>query len=102
MMNNPLVITIAKEIGSDLSSRSRATALRSRLLEDVKAGSNVILDFEGVRTVSDSFADELFGVTVAALGEDWFRTHLEIKNLAGNLRPAILGAISDRLAAQSH
>lgn len=37
----------------------------------------VVLDFEGVDTVSKSFADELFGELVARLGSDKVRlTHL--------------------------
>lgn len=88
------IFTIAT-LGQDISSRTRAADLRHALLAAVPNGP-VHLDFAGVRTISDSFADELFAVLVAERGEEWFREHLRLINLAPALRATILEAISER------
>lgn len=98
-MNETKIVVLAQEIGSDLSSRSRAAGLRARLLTDIAAGCDVVqVDFNGVRTISCSFADELFAVTVAINGEEWFRQHFVLKNLSGTIRRTILSSVADRLA----
>lgn len=47
--------------GKDLASRGSARRLRASLV----VGEPVSLDFAGVRTLTQSFADELIGVLVA-------------------------------------
>lgn len=86
------------EMGKDLSSRERARQLREEFLAE--AGTNPSLltfDFAGVRTLSDSFADELVAVLVAERGEEWFRHHVRLANLSPGLRLVVLNAIGARL-----
>lgn len=87
-------ICIATDIGVDISSRTRAAALRQAIEADCDITR---LDFSGVRTISDSFADELFGVLVEQRGDEWFRTHVQVTNLSDALRATILEAIANRL-----
>lgn len=91
---------IRDEVGTDLSSRHTAAALRREVLSAAALGS-VTLDLEGVRTLSDSFADELFAVIVASKGEDWFKRSIRVTDLAPQVRRSILEAVRDRLNSQA-
>lgn len=85
-------------IGTDLSSRHRAAVLRGELIQATGSSRGpVVVDFNGVRTVSDSFADELFAVLVEEQGEDWFRQNVSVENVSEPIRATILQTIQDRL-----
>ena len=90
-------LDICDECGSDLSSRVCARELRAEILQDVASGHRVVLDFGDVRTLSESFADELLAVLVATKGESWFRENIEIVNLDEENWLTILEAIQNRL-----
>ena len=90
-------IRIAGLCSTDVSSRSNASDLRRKIIALVQAGSNVELDLGDVRTISDSFADELFGVLARDKGSDWFRQWIQIKNAEEFPRATILDEIKNRL-----
>lgn len=90
-------IRLIDEAGSDLSSRWRASGLRRQVLTVVAGGEVCAVDFDGVRAVSDSFADELFGVLAEERGDEWFREHVRLVNLTPELRQSILEALAVRL-----
>ncbi len=58
---HPMTIRLADEFGGILLGRSNAEQIRGRI-EDAARDTDepVIVDFEGIVTVSPSFADELF------------------------------------------
>ncbi len=59
----------------------------------------LVFDFAGARTMSASFADELFGRLAVELGEDQYRSLIRYRNLEG-LNSATLGSVLDqRLSA---
>jgi len=89
-------LRIAKEFGTDLSSRSRAATLRKHVESLTASGAKVVLDFEGVRTISHSFADEAIALLVIKKGRDWFASTISIASLTENVRLAILEAIASR------
>ncbi len=90
-------LRIADQLGTDLSSRHRAAELRASLVEIVEAqGRRCEIDFAGVRSVSHSFADELFAVLVVERGESWFQANLKVINLEPWVRQTILEAIRVR------
>ena len=51
----------SEEFGAVLLGRPQAVALRERVANEVANGRTVVLDFEGVATMSPSFAHEFFG-----------------------------------------
>lgn len=56
-----MTIRLSDEFGAVLVGRGAAKRLRLRIEEAARVnGEGVMLDFEGVLTVSPSFADELF------------------------------------------
>ena len=94
-------INILTICGIDLSSRSRASAVRNEILQAVDIlGNRIAVDFDGVRTVSHSFADELFAVLILERGEVWFRENIEVRNAKPNVRYALLEAISERVCSR--
>ncbi len=89
-------IDIAIEYGTDLSSRVRAAHLRHEIIR-LHHAERIELNFLGVRTISDSFADELFGILVKEMGEEWFQQHVQVANLAELPRETMSDAIQSRL-----
>lgn len=89
------------DFGQDLSGRATAIQCRQRVLKLLQEGEvRVSVNFSGVRTVSESFADELFGVLVASCGEEWFRQKLKLDGLNPDVRLTILAAIQSRIERQ--
>lgn len=90
-------VEIAKAFGTDLSSRQRAAALRLDISSQTAAGNApVTLDFAGVRTVSESFADGAIAVLVVERGEQWFRQNVRLVNLSPSVRLSVLEAVDER------
>lgn len=90
-------IHVATELGTYLSSRRSAGALRQR----IEAGNvPVLIDFSGVQSLSDSFADEFFAVLVQNHGHQWFVANVSVKGLADENRHTVLRAIHLRCESQ--
>ncbi|MCA9094459.1 MAG: STAS-like domain-containing protein [Planctomycetaceae bacterium] len=94
-------IHLARDHGTDLSSRQRAAELRGLALKQTESVGPVSFDFSDVRTVSESFADELLAVLVEEYGEEWFREHIRVLNPSQTVRFSILEAIDLRCRQQS-
>ncbi|HSN97948.1 MAG TPA: STAS-like domain-containing protein [Candidatus Nanopelagicales bacterium] len=89
---------MAAELGTHLSSRTLGASLRARIESLVDAGQVVTVDFAGVDTISESFADEVFAVLIEKRGSAWFRQGVAMQGLGGALRDTVLGAILERRA----
>lgn len=87
-------VSVSTIFGTHLSSRGRATQLRSRIVE---AGERITLDFLGVVSLSDSFADELFGVLALEHDLEWIRDNVGVTNASPEVLKALLRAIDNRL-----
>jgi hypothetical protein len=85
------------QLGRHLSSRERARHLREEVLRYVQNPEKITVDLSGVRSVSDSFADEFFAVLVVQHGERWFREHILVIDALPEVRAAIIRAIRARL-----
>lgn len=90
-------IHVATELGTFLSSRRSAGALRQRV---EAANLPVVIDFSDVQSLSDSFADEFFAVLVQNRGHDWFAENVSVKELTGENRHTVLRAIHLRCESQ--
>ena len=90
-------ITLVNE-GTDLSSRVTGVAVRDAMLADLNVGENrVSVDCVGIRTLSESFADEVFGIVVAERGKAWFEQRVAVTGLSEITRAAFMRAIAERL-----
>lgn len=77
-------VKIAQEFGAYVSSRRGARLLRERLTGMIQDGTlaQAVLDFDGVKSISNSFSDELIAVWVAQHGREWFKDHVRVLNLS--------------------
>ncbi len=90
-------VDVASELGTFLSSRRSAAALRQR----VESGNlPILIDLSGVQALSESFADEFFAVLVQDRGHEWFAANVSVKGLAGEIRHTVLRAIHLRCETQ--
>ncbi|MEE8451044.1 MAG: STAS-like domain-containing protein [Thermoguttaceae bacterium] len=97
-MSEPDTIYLSHELGTDLSSRARAASIRVRVLKSIDSGQTIItIDLSGIRSLSESFADELFAVLAKTKGDAWFREHLRLNNASNDVRYSILEAIDSRV-----
>lgn len=81
---------------SDLASRTSAARLRSSF-EECLAASTVRLDLTGVLSISESYADELFGVLVHQYGLEWVFSRLQVVGASPPVVRTIRTAIRYRL-----
>jgi len=89
------------DLGTDLSSRHRASSLRNTIVAAVEAEqAKVCLDFTDVRTVSSSFADELIAVLVVVRGDEWFRKNISVTGMSADVRQTVLECVNERISAQ--
>lgn len=89
---------IIKISETDLASRRSAAVLRSEL-EPLLSATSVTLDLTRVVGISESYADELFGVLVRDLGIEQVLEHLHIRNAQPQVLRSIVHAIRQRLEA---
>ncbi len=87
------------DLGTDLSSRHRASSLRNTIVATVEAEqARVCLDFTDVRTVSSSFADELIAVLVVVRGDEWFRENISVTGMSADVRQTVLESVDERIS----
>jgi anti-anti-sigma regulatory factor len=87
--------------GTDLSSRRTAAAIRQKILTDINEGFSVVIDLTEVKSISESYADEAFGVIVANHGLNWFIKNIHIESQRDPVIKSIASAINRRLKNQN-
>lgn len=89
------MIVKLKEFGTSLDSRVLGKEV-SNMINFEKEGE-VILDFNGVKMVTSSFADEVVGKNCAKLGLHNFFDKVQIVNTSEQIKLILKKAIMDRL-----
>jgi hypothetical protein len=79
------------EFGRTFATRERGDALRRELLKLAEGHDVVVVDFDGVMSVSYSFADELVGKLCA---EELL--HVELRNLSPRVQEIVNRAVARR------
>jgi hypothetical protein len=96
-MTTPVIALV--RYGTDLSSRATGSAVRNIIDNAIAVGAtSVTVDCAGIRTLSESFADEVFGILVSTHGKPWFKNHVAVIGLTDSTRTAILRAVHERLS----
>lgn len=83
------------EFGNSLSTRELGKEVSKQV--DFSIPGEIILDFQDVRMINSSFADELVGKNAKELGFDNFKRKVKIQNATENIRLVIRKALVDRL-----
>lgn len=82
---------------TDLASRRAAAELRSEISEAVRAGSTVYIDLSKVQSLSESYADELFGILAVELGLERLFANVKPKAANTQVTKSIVFAIKRRI-----
>ncbi len=97
-MKGPLIYYEIKEMyGSDLSSTKKATELRQSILQDIDLGFNVEVDFKDVRSLTNGWTRNAFGVIIKNNGEQFFKEHILLSNMSKGVRQTVLEGIGEIL-----
>lgn len=89
------MIVKLKEFGESLGSRVLGKEVSNMI--GFEKEDEIILDFEGVKMVTSSFADEVVGKNCAKLGIHNFFKKVQIGNSSEQIKLILKKAIIDRL-----
>lgn len=85
------------EFGTSLCTRASGRAAYDKVMADTESmGQKVVFDFAGVATVTNSFADEVFGRMALGMGIEELRTRSTFRNLSPFTAKVIRQAIDFR------
>lgn len=90
-------ISVLCPVGTDLASRRSAALLRASINDLLDANVAVRIDLSNVQSISESYADELFGVLVLEHGLDVFSDNVSINCNERGVLKYIVKAIKERL-----
>jgi STAS-like domain of unknown function (DUF4325) len=82
--------------GQVFSTRVRAEQIRLEIEQLAAGGRDVLIDFEGVRSVSYSFADELVGVFASRYEADRSSLRPVVIGLTAQAQRVLLGSLERR------
>jgi len=93
---NKLVINVKNEIGGfDFAgSRGSGEIIRENIKPILDKNGKVTLDFLGIEGITQSFADEIFGIFVRAFGINYIKYNLLIVNANQSIKDTINFVIS--------
>lgn len=81
---------------TDLASRPLAAKERLAISSLIFKNESVVIDLGNVESISESFADELFGVLVLEKGLPFVVQHIKLTNAAENVLRSIAIAMKRR------
>ena len=84
-------------INNSLGTRSLGQEIRFQIENSLQNGEFVTFDFEGVDSVSHSFADECFGKLLLAWRLEDLKSKSTFKNISDNLRKTVSFTLKERL-----
>lgn len=90
--------TLICPAGTDLASRQSAALLRSNIDSILANGDKAVLDLSHVESISESYADELFGVLVLEHGLAVFAETVSVRGATSSVLRRVAGAIRERSA----
>ncbi len=82
--------------GAAFATRAKAEQVRGEIEQLVAGGCDVLIDFEGVRSVSYSFADELIGVFASRYEADHGALRPVVIGLSAQAQRVLLGSLEQR------
>lgn len=89
-------IVVASKFGKELSTRNAAKPLSRRLKSNIKDCIFTKLNFKGVKSSDNSFADEAIAMVLIAAGEDHFNRKVLVMNTNKQVRDRIQYVIEER------
>jgi len=99
------MIKIADIFGESLNTRFYGASLKDLIMKEYNNDNQVILDFNNVKSISQSFADQCFGIIVAEIGLESFQKKFKIINIKDNIAKMIKYVAlkrADKIAVKSN
>lgn len=93
-----LMVIAMNQFGTSLSTRVSGRAAYERIVEALASTGVVVFDFDGVGSVTNSFADEVFGRLVSERGIDYLRSRTTFRNIPPFWASVVRGAMDAREA----
>ena len=90
-----------KEIGENLGTRQLGAKVREQLLPLINANDKVVLDFEGVNVVSNSFADECLAKLLFSMAFEELKQRTTFTSVNDFARKNIAIAFRRRIAVMA-
>lgn len=88
-------IVIYDIVQSNLAgSRYYAEIIRETIYQHIQMGKKVVLDFENIDLITQSFADELIGILVRAFGVDFVKANISVINANKTIRKILNVVVS--------
>jgi hypothetical protein len=85
-----------REFGDFLGSRHLGHDIRERLTALLLRGEDVVVDFDGVSMVTQSFADEAFGKLARDVGVEPFCKHVTLQSVTPDVAPLLRHVLARR------
>jgi len=86
-----------------LGLRVEGEVVREKMEEVIlKNGKVAVLDFEGVRGITHTFADEIVGIFTRAFGKEWVKRNVRVVNANENVRSMLNLAVKIALKHQQN
>jgi len=86
-------------IGKQLSTRKDGAVVREKIARGIEKNQWIVLDFDGVEVVSNSFADECFAKLMLDFDLPTVKAHTTFKNASPFIKAVIANAFKERLHA---
>ena len=90
-----------KNFGENLGTRPLGKQVREQLMPLLKEGQRVVLDFNGVGVVSNSFADECIAKLLLYMSLDELKSRTTFKGLNPIAAESVLTALQRRQMAMN-
>jgi len=97
-MNSEVTVLKLIKWGKFLGSRLLGAEIRQEIESALDAGQNVVVDCDGVKMMSHSFADESIGKLAADIGLEVFRHQIRRRNVGPEVAPILRYVIGSRIA----
>ncbi len=86
-----------RKTGQIIGLRETGNRFRQILEKALNDNEDVLIDFDGVDSISSSFADEFIAKAYIKLGKEKFLNHVKIKNANEFIKIIINSSLSERL-----
>ena len=84
-------------IGKQLSTRMDGAVVRKKIAKGIEQNQWIVLDFDGVEVVSNSFADECFAKLMLDFDLPTVKAHTTFKNATPFIKAVIANSFKERL-----
>jgi hypothetical protein len=89
-----------KHIGLHLGTRVHGAEIRGEIVEAMKLSDKIVFDFEGVETVSNSFADECFAKLTLFFSMEEIKAKTTFINAIPFIKAVIANSFKARLSLE--